>query len=78
MNNRKHYNSIAVIGAGAWGTAISATLSKNQKSIGIWAKERKVVDSINLSNENVLDLKFASALLLTAVLYSSTKLLARD
>ena len=54
MNNRKHYKSISVIGAGAWGTAISATLSKNQKSIGIWAKEREVVDSINLSNENTL------------------------
>ena len=53
MNNRKHYNSIAVIGAGAWGTATSATLSKNQKTIGIWAKERKVVDSINFGGFKV-------------------------
>ena len=48
----KSYNSISVIGAGAWGTAIAATLSKNQNEIGLWAKEPEVVKSINERNEN--------------------------
>jgi len=44
MNNS--YSSISVIGAGAWGTAIASTLSKNQKLINLWAKELEVTNSI--------------------------------
>jgi glycerol-3-phosphate dehydrogenase (NAD(P)+) len=56
----KSYNSISVIGAGAWGTAIAATLSKNQNEIGLWAKEPEVVKSINERNENNVFLKGVS------------------
>jgi len=52
MNNS--YSSISVIGAGAWGTAIASTLSKNQKFINLWAKELEVTNSINTKNENTL------------------------
>ena len=42
---------IGVIGAGAWGTALSNILAKNQNVI-LWAKEKNVCDHINKSREN--------------------------
>ena len=48
----------AVIGGGAWGTAIANLLARiDNSSIVIWAKEQKVVDEINSSNKNSLFLK---------------------
>ena len=46
--------TIAVIGAGAWGTTLANLLSKNGNRVNIWAKEKEVVDSINYSHENTL------------------------
>ena len=42
---------IGIIGAGAWGTAISNILAKKQKVI-LWAKEKNVCDNINNNQEN--------------------------
>ena len=42
---------IAIIGAGAWGTALANILSKKQKVI-LWAKEKSVCDNINKLSEN--------------------------
>ena len=42
---------IGVIGAGAWGTALSNILAKNH-NIVLWAKEKKVCENINKHNEN--------------------------
>ena len=47
----KAKTKIGVIGAGAWGTAISNILAKNQNVI-LWAKEKNVCDHINKSREN--------------------------
>ena len=44
---------IAIIGAGAWGTALAMVLQKAGKSIFIQARESEVVDSINNLNENL-------------------------
>ena len=45
----------AIVGAGAWGTAIANMLAKiNNEKILIWAKESEVVDQINKSNRNNL------------------------
>ncbi len=43
---------IAVIGAGAWGTALANLLSENDHEVMLWAYEADVVESINAANEN--------------------------
>ncbi len=44
---------IAVIGAGAWGTALSIALGRQQEhSVRLWAYEKEVVDSINTAHVN--------------------------
>lgn len=42
----------AVIGAGAWGTAIADRLARNGHNVTIWARESDVVKSINESHIN--------------------------
>jgi glycerol-3-phosphate dehydrogenase (NAD(P)+) len=46
--------SIAVIGAGSWGTALSVALSSGGHSVKLWAYELEVVDSIVKHRENRL------------------------
>ena len=43
---------IAVIGAGAWGTAIAKTVAENGKDVVIWALEKETNDDINIRHEN--------------------------
>jgi len=44
---------IAVIGAGAWGTALSIALGRQaEHSVRLWAYEKEVVDSINNTHVN--------------------------
>lgn len=42
----------AVIGAGAWGTAIADRLGRNGHAVRLWAREADVVESVNSSHEN--------------------------
>jgi glycerol-3-phosphate dehydrogenase (NAD(P)+) len=42
----------AVVGAGAWGTALADLLARNGESVVLWAYEPDVVDSINARHEN--------------------------
>lgn len=42
----------AVIGAGAWGTALADLLARNGEQVTIWALEPEVVTSINGTHEN--------------------------
>lgn len=42
----------AVIGAGAWGTALADLLARNGHDVRIWAYEWDVVETINRSHEN--------------------------
>jgi len=46
-------NNIAIIGAGAWGTALAMILQRVGKVISIQAREHEVVESINNQNENL-------------------------
>ena len=47
--------SYAVIGGGAWGTALANTIAKDtEKNVVVWAKEKKVVEEINQSKKNSL------------------------
>ena len=43
---------IAVIGAGAWGTALANLLSENDHTTTLWAFEPDVVESVNAHAEN--------------------------
>lgn len=59
----------AVIGAGAWGTAIADRLVRNGNPVTLWAREDDVVETINRAHENVRFLpgySLASALYATA------------
>jgi glycerol-3-phosphate dehydrogenase (NAD(P)+) len=49
----------AVIGAGAWGTALSHVLATNGHEVRIWAREAEVVDSINRRHTNEVFLRGA-------------------
>ena len=42
----------AVVGAGAWGTALADLLARNGEAVTLWAYEPDVVDSINARHEN--------------------------
>lgn len=42
----------AVIGAGAWGTALANVLATNGQVVMLWAREPDVVDAVNASHEN--------------------------
>src|SRR5689334_15675669 len=45
---------IAVIGAGAWGTALAKHLADKGLAVTLWAYEREVLDSIAIKRENQL------------------------
>jgi glycerol-3-phosphate dehydrogenase (NAD(P)+) len=45
-------SGIAVVGAGAWGTAIAHVLAGNGHAVTLWAREPEVADGINRSHEN--------------------------
>jgi glycerol-3-phosphate dehydrogenase (NAD(P)+) len=47
----------AVVGAGAWGTALADLLARNGHDVRLWAYEPDVVESINKKRENVRFLK---------------------
>jgi glycerol-3-phosphate dehydrogenase (NAD(P)+) len=42
----------AVVGAGAWGTALADLLARNDHDVRLWAYEPDVVESINTRHEN--------------------------
>jgi glycerol-3-phosphate dehydrogenase (NAD(P)+) len=45
---------IAVIGGGAWGTALAQTMANAGREVVIWAREPEVVESINTKHVNSL------------------------
>lgn len=44
---------IGVIGAGSWGTAVGILLSKKGYDVHIWDRNKKLLDEINISKENI-------------------------
>ena len=42
----------AVIGGGAWGTALAHVLGTNGHEVTLWAREPEVVDAVNMRHEN--------------------------
>jgi glycerol-3-phosphate dehydrogenase (NAD(P)+) len=49
----------AVIGAGAWGTALADLLARNGHEVAMWAREPEVVASVNAQHENTMFLSGA-------------------
>ena len=48
------YQTIGVIGAGAWGTALAQSAAQAGRSVKIWAYEAEVVEAINTAHENTV------------------------
>lgn len=46
------FETVSVIGGGAWGTALAQTASQNGKRVLLWAREEDVVASINARHVN--------------------------
>lgn len=44
--------TVAMIGAGAWGTAVSTVLAGNGHRVNLWCRETTVVDAIQKTKEN--------------------------
>ena len=61
----------AVIGAGAWGTALADLLARNGHDVLLWAYEPDVVDSVNLRHANP---RFLSGVLLAPTLRATARL----
>lgn len=69
-------NNVSVIGAGSWGTTIAKVIAENNPElvIKLWAREKILVKTINLSNENdryLPDIKLPSNIIATNSLYDS-------
>jgi len=43
---------IAVLGAGAWGTAVAKVIAEKEKDVSIWSHEEETRDDINLKQQN--------------------------
>lgn len=48
------YDSVAVLGGGAWGTALAQVAAAAGRKVTIWAREAEVVEAINNTHENKL------------------------
>jgi glycerol-3-phosphate dehydrogenase (NAD(P)+) len=48
------YRSVAVLGAGAWGTALAQIAAAAGRQVTLWAREREVVEGVNRGHENPL------------------------
>lgn len=48
------YQSVAVLGAGAWGTALAQVAAAAQRDVTLWAREPEVAEAVNARHENAL------------------------
>jgi glycerol-3-phosphate dehydrogenase (NAD(P)+) len=64
---------IAVVGAGAWGTALAAVAAGGGEAVTLWAREPEVASEINASHENT---HFLRGVMLPATLSASSDLSA--
>jgi glycerol-3-phosphate dehydrogenase (NAD(P)+) len=50
----ERYARLAVVGAGAWGTALAAVAAAGGAQVTLWAREPEVVESLTVARENTL------------------------
>jgi glycerol-3-phosphate dehydrogenase (NAD(P)+) len=48
------FETVAILGAGAWGTALAQVTAAAKRAVTIWAREPEVVEGINATQENPL------------------------
>ena len=48
----RRYDTVAVIGAGSWGTALAATLARSGATARLWGRDPSVITDINRHREN--------------------------
>ncbi len=46
------FDTLGVIGGGAWGTALAQTCARPERKVLLWAREAEVVQSINVNHQN--------------------------
>lgn len=46
------YQNIAVLGGGAWGTALALAAARAGRNVTLWARETETVAAVNASNQN--------------------------
>ncbi|MDR3526936.1 MAG: NAD(P)-dependent glycerol-3-phosphate dehydrogenase [Rhizomicrobium sp.] len=54
MSTSLSYDTIGVIGAGAWGTSLALTAARAGRNVKLWARETEVVDAIAARRQNSL------------------------
>ena len=64
---------VAVLGAGAWGTALADHLARKGEAVRLWAHEPEVAESVNARHENTL---FFAGRMLAPTLTASSDLAA--
>ncbi|HLO75309.1 MAG TPA: NAD(P)H-dependent glycerol-3-phosphate dehydrogenase [Magnetospirillum sp.] len=47
-------DSIGIVGAGAWGTALAATARRAGRSVTLWAREADLAEAVNTTHRNTL------------------------
>lgn len=55
-----HYGRIGIVGAGAWGTALTTVARRQGREVIIWAREAVVVEAINNEHRNTMFLPEAT------------------
>ena len=55
-----HYGRIGIVGAGAWGTALTTVARSQGREVVIWAREAVVVEAINNEHRNTMFLPEAA------------------
>lgn len=53
-SNSNAYTNIAVIGAGAWGTALALVAARAGRNVTLWSRESEVTNSIRTTRENAI------------------------
>jgi glycerol-3-phosphate dehydrogenase (NAD(P)+) len=48
------YKTVAILGAGAWGTALAQVAAAAGRGVTLWAREPEVVEGVNRTHENPL------------------------
>lgn len=48
------YDRVAILGAGAWGTALAQVAAAAGRRVILWAREREVIEGVNYRHENPL------------------------